>query len=145
MAKNYDSTDLVFTTRGDYACFNGDLASSEEDPLRSLYQEILTRVKSSLGDWEMYPSLGASLEDFIGEPNNKITAEAMKIRMTASLAKDGFLNTSDLNIQYIPVDDDRILFRISVKIAPTAINNNSTSLGIRVLYNYKENNVFVTH
>lgn len=146
MALNYDSNDLMVTSRGGFIIgHDGDLLDTLSDPLRSLFQEIRTRVMSSIGDWSIYPSLGASIEDFIGEPNNKLTAESIKIRIISSLTKNGFINSADLMVKYTPVDINRILFRVSVKVAPTSLNGNSTTLTISALYNYSENNVFVTH
>ena len=145
MPQNYDSTDFSWTSRGDLAIgHNGDLADTYGDPLRSLYQEIRTRTMSALGDWKLYPNLGANLENYVGEPNDKRTAEAIKLRIIASLAKDGLVNTRDMQIRYIPIDVDKIMFRISISVASSARNGNSNSLGINFLYDYSENHAYFT-
>jgi len=143
MAQIYDRTDLTWSRRGDLAIgHNGDIMDTYEDPLRSLYQEIRTRTMSVLGDWKNYPDLGANLEDFVGEPNSKRTAEAIKIRIVASITRNGLVNNSDLNVKYTPIDIDKIMFRISVKVAPTAQNGGSNYLGINFLYDYSENHAY---
>jgi hypothetical protein len=143
MAEIYDKTDLLWTNRGDYYLNNGDIGDTSTDPLRSLYQEVHTRIKSDLQDWKNFPRIGATLSDFVGEANNKHTAEAIKTRIVSSLTNDGLIKRSDLTVKYIPVDIDNILFRLSIKVAPTAINGGSNILSISLLYNYGENNIFV--
>lgn len=143
MAEIYDKIDLLWTPRGDFRINNGDLGDTETDPLRSLHQEVLTRIKSSIGDWQNFQKIGASLTDFVGEPNNKNNAEAMKTRIISSLTNDGLINTADLSVKYLPADIDRIIIRISIKVSPTAINGGSNNLSINLLYNYAENNIFV--
>lgn len=144
MAQNYDKIDLFFNSRGDYSnSFEGDLLDTSGDPLRSVFQEIETRAKSSLEDWSIYPTLGASLEDYVGEPNNKVTAEAIKIRLISSLVRDSFIRESDLKIAYLVPDIDRIIFRLTLKVEPTVQNGNSQYLSVRLLYNYTENNICV--
>lgn len=143
MSQNQDKIDLFFTSRGDFSNKNGDLFSTETDPLRSLFQEARTRVMSSIKDWKLYPTLGASLEDFVGEPNNKVIAEAIKVRIISSLTKDGFIPKNDISVKYLPIEHDRLMIRIQIKVAPTELNGNSTTLGIKVLYNYIENNISV--
>ena len=51
MARNYDSVDCLWTSRGDYFLESGDIMDTEKDPLRSLYQEVKTREGSDQGDW----------------------------------------------------------------------------------------------
>lgn len=143
MPRIYDATDLAWTSRGDLVIgHDGDLYDTSTDPLRSIFQEIRTRVMSDLGDWLMYPDVGASISDFVGEPNNKIVAEAIKTRIIASLARHGLVAREDVSIRYMPVDIDQILFRVSLSVMPTARNAGSANLQINLLYNYAENNVF---
>lgn len=144
MAENYDKIDLVFTNQGDFVIgHTGDILDSSHDILRSVYQEIINRVKSSIKDWSLYPEIGASISDFVGEANTKLIAEAIKTRIKTSLTKNGFIKSKDINIKYLPADEDRLLFRITISVLPTALNKGSNTLTITTLYNYSENNVFV--
>ena len=122
---------------------NGDIMDTYYDPLRSFVQEIKTRLEADLGDWVLDKTIGASLSDFVGEPNIKSTAEAIRVRIISALTKHGFLNSKDINILYSPIDIDKIMFKISIKVAPTARNNGSETLNIVTLYSYSENNVYV--
>jgi len=146
MPQIYDRTDLAWSSRGDFIIgHNGDIMDTYADPLRSLYQEVRTRVMSVIGDWKNYPDLGANLEDFVGEPNTKIVAESIKIRMSSSIVRNGLVNNADLQIKYAPIDVDKIMFRISIKVASTARNGGSDHLGVSFLYDYSENHAYFIH
>lgn len=143
MAQVYDKSDLFWTSRGDYLIGNdGDVMDTKYDPLRSLLQEIRTRVEADQGDWIVFPTVGSDMRDFVGEPNSPTTAEAIKTRVIAALARDGFVHTRDMKIQYMPIDRDKLLLRVSIDVAPTAENGNSETLIRTMLYNYSDNNVY---
>jgi hypothetical protein len=143
MANIYDKTDLAWTFRGDYVLsHNGDIMDTYEDPLRSIVQEIRDRIKSDKGDWKYYPELGSSISDFVGEPNNKLSAESIKVRILAAIARNGLVNSNDVKILYAPIDIDKIMFRVSLTVAPTARNKASQYLTLNLVYSYSENNVY---
>lgn len=143
MAQIYDRTDLFWTSRGDLKISGDhDIMDTEFDPLRSLIQEVRTRVAADQGDWKTFPTVGAGISDFVGEPNNVITAENIKTRVLAALARDGFVSTSDMSIKYIPIDIDSLLLRVSFKVAPTARNASTETLVFTLLYSYSDNNVY---
>lgn len=141
----YDRNDLAWTSRGDIIIsHDGDIMDTNADPLRSLFQEVKTRIKSEIGDWKLSPTVGSSIGDYVGEPNNKLTAEAIKTRIKVALTQDGLVNSSDLSIKYMPIDIDRLMVRVTILVAQTAKNAGSESLKINVLYHYSENNVYVS-
>lgn len=143
MAQVYDNTDFFWTARGDFFLGgNGDIQDTEDDPLRSLIQEIKTRIEGNQYDWENNPEIGAGIGDFVGEPNNKQTAEAIKTRIINALTSDGFIQTKDIKVKYMPVNSDHILFRISVDVAPTVTNRSSTQILYNLVYSYSNNNVY---
>ena len=143
MAQVYDKVDCFWTSRGDFMISgDGDIMDTNFDPLRSLAQEVRTRIESDQGDWVVFPATGSNLRDFVGEPNNQYTAEAIKTRMHGSLTRDGFINNRDINIQYMPIDRDKLMVRLTVTVAPTARNGNSQSLVLNSIYNYSDNNVY---
>lgn len=143
MARVYDGSDLVITSRLDLAIgHNGDIMTSIEDPLRSLYQQIKIRIMSDQGDWDLYREIGASVSAFVGEPNNKITAESLKKRIVTSMTRNGLVNNADIDVKYMPIDRDKLAFRINIKVAPTARNVNSDTLRINMIYSYSENNAY---
>lgn len=142
MPKVYDDSDLFWTSRGDLLLGgDGDIQDTEHDPLRSIVQEIKTRVEADQGDWETFPDLGAGISDFVGEPSNKQTAEKIKTRIISALLADGLINSKDLKVMYLVVNVDHLLYRISLKVAPTIRNRNSTQLIYNLLYSYSDNNI----
>ena len=120
---------------------DGEVFTTEFDPLRSLVQESQTRIESDQGDWVVFAATGANLRDYVGEANNPYIAEAIKTRIHGALTRDGFINNSVSNIQYMPIDRDKLLFRITVTVAPTALNNGSQKLTLTSVYKYSDNNV----
>jgi len=143
MAQNYDRTDLLWTSRGDYFLGNdGDVMDTKYDPLRSLWQEIKTRVEADQGDWVVFPTVGGNLSDFIGEPNLKVTAESLRTRLISCLTANSFINNQDIKIKYLPIDRDKLLFRLSISVTPTAENAYSETLTRIMIYNYSDNNVY---
>jgi hypothetical protein len=141
MPRIYDSTDFFWTSRGDIKISNGDIMDTAFDPLRSHVQEIRTRVSSDLGSWKGFPDLGSSVADFVGEQNTKRTAEMIKTRLIAALARHNFMSTNDLDIKYMPYAHDKILFRIKIRVMATVENGNSEELFVHYLYNYEEDQV----
>jgi hypothetical protein len=143
MAGVYDSNDFAWTLRGDYVIsHDGDLMDTYEDPLRSVVEEIRDCVKSDKGDWKLYPEVGASISDYVGEPNTKLSAEAIKMRILTAITRNGLVNSNDVKILYAPIDIDKIMFRLSLTVAPTARNRASQYLTLNVIYSYSENNVY---
>ena len=108
-----------------------------------MVQEVRTRIMSAQGDWVLYPDLGANLYQLIGEPNIPLTAEDGKSRIIASLSRDGFVNSSDISIKYIPYDQDKLLYRLVIAVRPTDENEQSESVRIDIVYNYTNGNLHV--
>jgi phage baseplate assembly protein W len=68
--------ELVLTGNGDLALTYGD---------EQVAQEALFRIKTTKGDWVLSPQIGASLEEFIGQPNTDITRAAIEQRVIEAL------------------------------------------------------------
>jgi len=140
----YDNTDLLWTRRGDVVLgHDGDLADTYNDPLRSVVQEMRSRVEADFGDWYFHEDIAAALNRFVGEPNNKLTAENIKISVVAAITKYGLVRTSDVKVRYLPIDSDKLMIRIRLLVAPTARNVASQEVNIQLLYSYSENNVYI--
>lgn len=139
MPRYYDNIDLLWTLNGDLAPGkDGDIADTSHDVLKSFRQEIRTRVRSALEDWEMHPEIGADLDEIIGEPNNKQTAEKGKSRIIDSLIRDNFMSETDIKVKYVPVDQNRILYILTVSVTPTAENDGSEEFTVKFLFHIKD-------
>jgi len=144
MAGNYDSVDFDFTWDGDLVLdTQGDLKDTSSDLLMSIKNEIFTVVKSSLGDWREDINVGADLDDFIGEPNSRDTAEGIETRLRSALSE--ILAVQDLGIRIIPVNIYKILIVLTLEVLPTPQNGlkAGTTIKITFLYDYLEKGVYV--
>lgn len=77
-----ESGEIVLSPTGDL-----DLVYGDEE----LAQEILFRLKTTLGDWTLSPHIGASLERFIGEPNTLLTLSLIESEVSKALVFDSLL------------------------------------------------------
>lgn len=144
MARSYDAVDLLWDgTNGDYMISHqGDIASTEFDPLQAIAQEIYTRVKSDKGDWPEAPLIGASLSDFVGEPNSREIGSQINKRIASSMQTYGAIDLADLFIDVIPVSKEQVAVILKLSVMPTARNKSSRVLKKTFIYSYVENNVF---
>ena len=142
MPKNYDNVDLYWTFDEDLLIGpGGDLMDTEDDVLLSLMQEIKTRLAGDMEDWELYLDVGAQLSDLVGEPNNKMTAEAGKAKIFSALTKDGLVAASDLSVKYMPLSHDSLLYKVVVKVEPTVKNFQTQQIEVSLLYDYTSSNL----
>lgn len=82
--------DLKITNDGDLVVgANGDLEVVWGD--EQIAQEVLFRLKTTIGDWTLSPGIGASLERFIGQPNTPITHSLMEVKIGEALTKGNLL------------------------------------------------------
>jgi hypothetical protein len=144
MAIIYDSVDLEYSWNGDFQPGqDGDLADTSDDQIRSLEQEIQTIANSALGDWEEHPTFASSLDDFVGEPNNRDTAAALANRLRTALISNNIVAAGDLSIRIIPIGVSKVMITIAVVAASTP--NNSIIEGqaavVALLYDYVEHGI----
>lgn len=144
MASNQDSIDLDFTFDGDFIINGqGDIKDTSEDLLLSFRNEIASIVKSNLEDWREDPSIGANLEDFVGEPNTKDIADAVKSRIASALSL--IIRESDVSIKAVPVNVHKLLVIITIEVLATPENRlvAGESIVVNFLYDYFERGIFV--
>jgi hypothetical protein len=77
-------------------------------------QIVYARIKTQAPDWFIHPKLGGNLEDLIGEPNTRETAEKGIKLITNALKYDNFLEDSDFTVRVVPINKDEILFVIRI-------------------------------
>jgi hypothetical protein len=143
MAKLYDAVDLFWDgSNGDFAIgTNGDLASTEFDPLQAIAQELYSRVKADRGDWLEAPLIGATLSEFVGERNTRDTGAAIKKRILSAMATHGTISASDLSVDVVPISKDSVAVVLQLRVMPTVTNKNSRVLKKVFIYSYLENNI----
>lgn len=137
------SVDLYWTLDGDVTLGKeGDLRDTSFDPLRSVWQEMRTRCRSSYKDWILHPTLGANLDELLGRMNNRMTAEEGKTNIIAALTQGGFISRNAINVKYMPLARNWLLYIIEARAyIPSA--NRSQLLKIQLLYDTLEGGLSV--
>ena len=106
-----ENGELVLTANGDLALAYGD---------DYLAQEILFRLKTVLGDCIVDPTLGCSLEEFIGQPNTSQTRSVIESIIHTQLTQDGLSFSPAISV--VPLNSNEIFILIEI---------NSTELDTR--------------
>lgn len=115
MGSYYDSVDAAFSWNGDILLGDqGDIKDTMYDTLQSIVDQVSIICASSYGDWAIYPSRGAGIDDFVGEPNNRTTADRLHDRIRISLTSTGLITEEDLNINVIPISIHKLLIIIYI-------------------------------
>ena len=136
MASVYDAVDIRWTWNGDYSVGqDGDLEDTSYDALLSLLQDIHNICASALRDWELYPNLGAGLDDFVGEPNVRSRADLIHDRIRLALTSANVVKEADLRVRVIPVHRHKVMILLMIKVVPTAFNQLSAQTnGLRTAF-----------
>ena len=146
MSRNQDNIDLFFNTAGDIAIDgDNDIASTEHDMLLSFKQEVRNRVKSDFRDWAVHPWIGAGLTEIVGEPNSKETAEIGKEKILNSLTTGAFVAAQDVNITYMPVSKDAIVYIIKIDIEPTEENEYTDEVRVTLILDLNNDNIVTVY
>lgn len=141
---NYDAIDIEYTYCGDYEISSdGDFEDTASDQIQSLVQEIQTVCNSTIGDWEENPNYAASLNDYVGEPNNRDTARNLVDRIKTTLIGNNILRADDISINIIPINRYKVFILVQATVAATQ-NNSVLPNGrvvISIVYDYTEQGV----
>lgn len=105
--------DLFLNEEGDVELgFDGDLKVIYDDEVT--VQSVIFRLKTYAGDYELAPLCGASLEDYIGEPNTRLLGREVEERVIHALTYDGFLTTDAFTVRVSPISQTALLILITV-------------------------------
>ena len=123
MATSYDSNDAAWSWSGDFLLSDtSDLADTSSDSLQSLVDQISVVTSSSINDWFVYPGRGATLDDFVGEPNSRDTGDNIHDRIRLSIVSAGLVAEEDLYIRIVPVQLHKILVMIYIDAVASSTN-----------------------
>lgn len=112
--------DFYFTLDGDLAIDGtGDLADTSTLPNRSLKQEIVTIVKSLIGEWKWDRSIGLSIDHYFGKPLTTEVCEGVVAAIRNSFIDSKLLLPTQLDIAYIKGQFGIIIIRLTVTTAET--------------------------
>ena len=142
MPKIQDNIDLAWTYDGDYVVgLDGDMEDTSNDALRSFIQEVQSRLRSGIRDWEDFPHIGADVDASRGEPNRRRTANAIRTRMLNALTQDAFMDAEDVEIRFIPVGHQHLMYYVKVRFVPTPENENRNEVNLNILYDTAEDGI----
>lgn len=135
MASYYDAIDVSWSGNGDIMpSHQGDISDTSGDTIQSLIDQIAIVISSSLNDWAIYPSRGTGIEDFIGEPNVRDTADRIHDRVRISLVSAGVVNEEDLEVRVIPISIHKVMVVIFVDAISTATNSLESGGPVKVAF-----------
>jgi hypothetical protein len=104
--------DIKLTEDGDFEIApNGDLAVVTDNDLLAQYVRCVLENVSV--DW-FYDNIGADLEDYLGEPNTRDTADAAAAQIQTALLKGGLISANDILIQPVPISKTEIRFFVFI-------------------------------
>lgn len=143
MSGYYDEVDLSFGWSGDFLLDGGDLQDTASDGLLSLIHQLHDIAASSLGDWIVYPQRGATLNDFVGEPNSKEIGKAIHDRLRVSIVAAGLVAEEDLSISVIPVHTNKVLvvIRVDALVTPTNSLSDGEQVVTSLVFDYLEQGI----
>ena len=139
----YDGSDLLWTDDGDlHRGREGDIASTDFDALLAIFQDIYDRAKSDAGDYSETPYIGATLSDYVGEPNTRETGAAIQRALYTAMRAGGYIDVGDISINVFPVSPDAVSVRMEMRVQPTSWNQNSRIVEVEFTYNFAENHIY---
>jgi len=100
------------TEDGDIVIESGDLLLRRG--MDALADQIVFRLKTVKGDYELEPNCGASLESLVGMPNTEETGAEGRALVFDALTHDGLFNSSALDLDAVPLSEDEIALVVSL-------------------------------
>lgn len=106
--------DIYLTDEGDIGVSaNGDIAMVQ-DRYHHLSQQAYIRMMTEIGDFRMYPRLGANLDRLIGMPNTPETGAYGRELILGALDREGVFSGVNTDVKAVPISRDAIRFDIFV-------------------------------
>lgn len=106
--------DLYFSEAGDIAVgHDGDL-SLTQTPWRDDAQQAYIRVMTDIGDYLLYPDLGASLVRLRGMPQSPATGKFGVDLIMAALQREARFVGKNIHVDPVPTGYQSIRFDISI-------------------------------
>ena len=106
--------DLYFTEDGDLVrSATGDLATTPT-VWRDDVQQAYIRVMTDIGDYDLYPTLGASLATLLGQPQSPDTGALGERLILEALNRDNRFAGKPINVQAVPTSPQTIRFDIFI-------------------------------
>lgn len=108
---NIKSDIKVNSEYGDFEILGGDLVLSKNSKEISK-NLIIERFKTNLNDFQLNPTYGANLDEYLGRGISNKLIEEIVTRLRFTLTYDNFFNNSDIEILPIVLDKNSIQIRV---------------------------------
>lgn len=106
--------DLYFTEEGDITVdHRGDVAMTDT-PWRDDLQQAYIRVMTDIGDYLLYPNLGANLSELYGMPQAPKTGSYGEELINAALNREGRFVGRPFRVTSVPTSPQTIRFDIDI-------------------------------
>lgn len=104
--------DFAMTASGDFIIGpHGDLSFVTGD--EAIAQQVLFRLKTTKGDWQLSPLVGADLEQFIGKANTEVTRAAIEATVVNALTYDNLLFSPEVSC--LKISDTEVLILVEFR------------------------------
>jgi hypothetical protein len=104
--------DLYLTEAGDLlSAPSGDFAVTQTT-WRDDVQQVYVRCMTDVGDFRIYPDLGASLTTLYGQPQSPLTGQLGVDLIRRALEREGRFAGKPFNVHAIPVGPQAIRFDV---------------------------------
>jgi hypothetical protein len=108
--------DFYMTTTGDIALgTNGDIAPTAST-WQSSGQQAYIRIMTDIGDYLLYPKLGANLSTMYGMPQSQATGDYGIQLIQSALAREGVFGTSNIQVSAVPIGPQIIRFDVYLTV-----------------------------
>ena len=112
-----NSVDLKFSDDMDFIINSnvGDLKLAKEFNGEVTTQMVIRRVFSDLGDWKIFPSTGANLNQFQGIEFNREISNLIKTTIIDELSRDFLINSRNIQVKVIPLTSRNLSIIVMVQ------------------------------
>ena len=106
--------DLYMTTAGDLAIStNGDLANTQTS-WQSSAQQAYLRIMTDIGDYLLYPNMGANLSTMYGMPQSQATGEYGIQLIQSALTRENMFTNNQIKVAAVPISPQTIRFDVFI-------------------------------
>lgn len=105
--------DIRLTGEGDFD-FDEDFGIRVATPLEKIEQTVRICIMTTNPDW-YYDKIGADLEDLLGLPNSRETAEKGKTKIMKAIMMTDVVDPEDIHIEAKPTNRNTITFLVFIR------------------------------
>ena len=115
-------TDMYLSESGDLRVSAGGDIAITETRWREDAQNAYIRLMTSIGDFDLYPALGADLDALYGMPQSKETGDYGIEIIRSALDREGVFAGKTINVTAVPTGPITIRFDVSIRSGNRAEN-----------------------